>query len=331
MIRIGTLGAARITPMALLKPCAETDGVEVTAMAARNRQRAEKFARKHGIPRILDDYQSLLDDPDIDAIYNPLPNGLHCQWTLRALAAGKHVLCEKPFCSNAGEARQMAAAAERTGLVLMEAFHYRYHPLMARVQELVATLGRLAQIDARMCIPLPLFNDIRYDYDLGGGASMDVGAYTCHMIRSVAAAAGDPALGINPRVVRANASLHDPRVDRAMVAELVWENGTRGTIINSLWSRRLFAISLNVVGDAGRLRVLNPVVPHLWHRLTITVDGRTRHEQVVGKATYYYQLQAFVDRVRRGQPALDLADSIANMELIDAVYTAAGLPLRGMA
>ena len=157
-LRIATLGAARITPAALVKPAREVDGVEVVAVAARDRGRAEKFAAKHGIPRVLDSYDAVVTDPEIDAIYNPLPNGLHGVWTERALAAGKHVLCEKPFTANAEEAQSVADAAAATDRVVMEAFHYRYHPVAQRMIDVVAggEIGDLRHVETAMCIPLPM-------------------------------------------------------------------------------------------------------------------------------------------------------------------------------
>src|SRR4051794_39249214 len=126
-LRIGTLGAARITPGALVRPAARRGDAVVVAVAARERQKAERFAGKHQIPTVHDSYRALLADPEVEAVYNPLPNGLHGYWTIAALEAGKHVLCEKPFTANAEEAEAVAAVAERTGLVVMEAFHWRYH------------------------------------------------------------------------------------------------------------------------------------------------------------------------------------------------------------
>src|SRR5256712_4397526 len=124
--------------MALVRPAQRVPEATVLAVAARDPERARQFAARHGIPRVHPSYDELLADPEIDAIYNPLPNALHCAWTIRALAAGKHVLCEKPFASNADEARRMADAARAHGRVLMEAFHYRFHPLAARMREAVA-------------------------------------------------------------------------------------------------------------------------------------------------------------------------------------------------
>ncbi|MBW2314770.1 MAG: Gfo/Idh/MocA family oxidoreductase, partial [Deltaproteobacteria bacterium] len=126
-LRVGVLGAARIAPMALLRPARQVPGVEVSAVAARDVDKARRFAGKHGIPRVFESYDALLADPDVDAVYVPLPNGLHADWTIRAIEAGKHVLCEKPFTANAGEAERVAKAARASDRVVMEAFHWRYH------------------------------------------------------------------------------------------------------------------------------------------------------------------------------------------------------------
>ena len=147
-MRIGVLGAARIAPAALIKPARAVKDVEVSAVAARARSRAETFATKHGVPRVHDSYADLIADPELDAVYIPLPNGRHAEWTLAAIKAGKHVLCEKPFTANAEQAKQVAAAAENTGLVVMEAFHYRYHPLAQRMADIVHSgeLGKIRRV-----------------------------------------------------------------------------------------------------------------------------------------------------------------------------------------
>ena len=151
-LRIGTLGAARITSSALIKPARQIPEVTVAAVAARDPERARRFAAKHRIRRVHASYQALIDDPAIDAIYNPLPNSLHAQWTLRAIEAGKHVLCEKPFTANAAEAAEVAAAAAASGLVVMEAFHYRYHPLARRMQEVVGGGDRAAPLPGSLAV-----------------------------------------------------------------------------------------------------------------------------------------------------------------------------------
>ena len=328
-LTIGMLGAARIGYFGLIKPASEIPDISVCAIAARDPDRASQYARKHNIPRVHASYEALLQDPDIDAIYNPLPNALHCEWSIKALEAGKHVLCEKPIASNADEVRAMEAAAHRSGRVLMEAFHYRFHPLAARMCELVKTLGEIRHIDVGMCFPLPMTGDIRFNYALGGGATMDVGAYTANLLRLLAAASNDPALQRAPTVTLAKPKLLRDKVDRAMRVELCWDNGTTGLIENSLLSSRVFRLSAKVQGSEGSLYVLNPIAPQLYHHITLNIRGKKSRERVAGKASYTCQLEEFARRIRSGESRSDLSDAIANMSLIDTIYRAGGLPIRG--
>ena len=324
-MRIGVLGAARIAPAALVKPARVVDGVEVGAVAARDRRRAEAFAARYGVPAVHDSYAAVLADPSLDAVYIPLPNGLHAQWTLAALKAGKHVLCEKPFTSNAAQAREVAAAADGTGLVVMEAFHYRYHPLARRMAELVrgGELGRIERVETAMCFPLPRFSDIRYDFGLAGGALMDAGCYAVHAMRLLAP--GDPEV----TAARALTMRRDRRIDRAMTARFSFPGGATGEVRASMWSSALLRIRAQAVGERGTLTVTNFAAPQFWSRFTVTVDGQRRRERFGGEATYVHQLRAFAAAVR-GEPAnlTPPSDSVATMSLIDDIYAAAGLPLR---
>jgi predicted dehydrogenase len=309
--------------MALIKPAMENAEVEVAAVAARDVSRAQAFAAKHGIARVLDSYETLIADPDLDAIYNPLPNGLHGRWTRAALAAGKHVLCEKPFTANAAEAREVAELAAKSDRVVMEAFHYRYHPLALRVEQIIASgeLGTLERVEAALCFPLPKFSDIRYNYSLAGGATMDAGCYAVHMVRTFG--------GSTPEVVSAQAKLRDSRIDRAMTAELRFAAGHTGQVRCSMWSKDLLQMSAKVVGDKGELRVVNPVMPKFFHRLSVRTSGGKRVERFPHRASYAYQLDAFAAAVLRGEPVKTTPeDAIENMTVIDAIYLAAGLPLR---
>ena len=323
-LRIGILGAARIAPMALLRPARQIADVQVSAVAARDPQRAAAFAKKHDIPRVHASYDELLADPDIDAIYNPLPNSHHCVWTIQALEAGKDVLCEKPVASNAREAKRMADAAEKTGRILVEAFHYRYHPLAARLQEILRSgeLGAIRSVEASMCVPLPRPRDIRFNLALGGGAGMDVGCYAVNLVRFIAEA--------EPEVVSARARLVRPGVDRWIQADLRFAEGTTGRVTASLLSSTLLRVEARVRGDAGELRVINPFLPQIFHRLKVRTSRGTRVEQVHGEASYTHQLRAFTKAVRAGAAlATDGRDGVANMQVIDAIYEAAGLAPRG--
>ncbi len=324
VVRIGVLGAARIAPRALVRPAAHVAEASVVAVAARDPERAARFAARHGIDGVRPDYEALVADPDVDAVYNPLPNGLHARWTLAALEAGKHVLCEKPFTANAAEAERVAAAAEGTGLVVMEAFHYRYHPLAKRMHEIVDSgeLGAVRHVETWNCFPLPLFSDIRYRYDLAGGALMDAGCYAVHLARLLG--------GQEPEVVSASAKLRTADVDRAMTAELRFPGGHTGRVTCSMWSSSLLHLAARVVGERGELRVVNPTSPQLWHRLTVRANGARRTERLSRRPSYEYQLEAFCAAVLHGQPTLTPpSDSTANMRVIDAIYTAAGMRVRG--
>jgi len=327
-VRFGVLGAARITPTALLKPAVSNPEARVDVVAARNLGRAVDYATRHRIPKVVDGYEAVLADPAVDAVYIPLPNGLHAEWTLAALDAGKHVLCEKPFTANAMEAELVSAAAdraaERNGLVVMEAFHYRYHPLAHRMRQIVDSgeLGEIHHVETWLCAPIADKSDIRYRADLAGGAMMDMGSYVVHWARLLG--------GEEPTVISATPKLHDPEIDRAMDAELVFPSGHTATVHCSLWSRSVLRMAARVTGARGELRVTNPIAPQAMSWLTVTVAGRQRREFASRRATYDYQLEAFCDAVLRGGPVLTSpADAVANMAVIDAVYRAANMRPRG--
>jgi predicted dehydrogenase len=327
-VRFGVLGAARITPAALLRPAASNAEATVEMVAARERGRATAYATRHRIPRVADSYEAVVTDPEIDAVYIPLPNSLHAEWTLAALAAGKHVLCEKPFTSNAAEAETVAAAASqaaaRSGLVVLEAFHYRYHPLAHRMREIVESgeLGRLHHIETWLCAPIVNKADIRYQIGLAGGAMMDMGSYVVHMARMLG--------GGEPSVASARAKLHSPDIDRAMSAELHFPGGHTASVHCSMWSSSLLHLAARVIGDDGELRVFNPIAPQFASWLTVRSGGFRRTEIPARRPTYAYQLDAFCNAVLRGQPALTTPeDAVANMSIIDAVYRAANMRPRG--
>jgi len=266
----------------------------------------------------------LIHDPQIEAVYNPLPNSLHAEWTIRALQAGKHVLCEKPMAANAREAEAMANAAREAGLVLSEAFAYRYHPLTSYVKAVLdgGELGTIKHMEAQFCFLLPLTNNIRFNYDLAGGALMDCGCYPVSLIRYLA--------GAEPTVERARASLFAPQVDHNMAADLSFADGGTAHLEYGMLSPKLFRSVLKIEGDAGRLRVLSPFQPHWFHWLSVQSTKGNRSGRVRGENSYTLQLRAFLKAVR-GEMKLntDPADAIGNMRVIDSIYENAGLKQRG--
>lgn len=335
-LRIGVLGAAKISKNALFLPVADTEGVEVVAIAARDRSRAEAQAGEYGVGRVEDSYEAVIAADDVDAIYNPLPISLHHRWTIDALRAGKHVLCEKPLASNAVEAAEIVAVASETGMHMIEAFHWRYHPMADRIRALVdgtgpegSVIGAMRRIDARFNVPIPEADDVRQSWELSGGALMDLGCYPAQWARFVA--------GSEPTVTAATMTEGRPKVDiRTEIAlEFPGVDGGQpvaGHLFTSMERDTERGASLTVEGDAGVLEVTNPIAPHLGNRVVVTShDGSVVvDEEVGGRSTYHYQLEAFRDLLRGG-PSLPTGgdDSIATMKLIDAAYVAAGLTPRG--
>jgi predicted dehydrogenase len=322
-VRIGCLGAAKIAPAALIKPAKRVQGAEVVAVAARDRSRAADFARKHSIPKVYDTYKELVEAPNLDAVYIPLPNGLHAEWTLAALAAGKHVLCEKPFTANASEAEKVAQAAASTDLVVMEAFHWRYHPLATRMLDVIGSgdLGDIRRVEAALVFPLYKPSDIRWQLGLAGGSLMDAGCYPVNIVRTLA--------GAEPEVVSAEARERTPGVDRWIRAELRFDDGRSGRITAGMWSSQFLRLHARVTGEKGTMFVFNPLMPQLFNLLMVRANGHRHRERVQGRPTYEYQLEHFVSAVRDGQPVLTGPDrAVANMRVIDAIYRAAGLEPR---
>jgi predicted dehydrogenase len=324
-LRFGILGAARIAPGALIKPARSVQGALVLAVAARNESKARGFARKYNLPRVLNSYDALVNDPDLDAIYNPLPNSLHFEWTIKALRAGKHVLCEKPLSANAREAEEMTRAAGQSGRVLMEAFHYRYHPLARRVEEILASgeIGAVREIEADFFIPLYLRpRDIRFQYALAGGATMDTGCYCVNLIRWLG--------GGEPRTLRAEARRASESVDNVMRAEFEFDNGVRARMGCSLAAFPPVKIFARVRGTSGELRITNPFTPHFYNWLDVRTPRGKRRERLTREPTYNFQLRAFLAATHGESTNItDGAEGLKNMRVIDSIYEKAGMMPRG--
>ncbi len=333
LLRIGVLGTARISATALLGPAAGVPEVTVAAVAARDRSRAAAYAERHGIPVAHGGYEALLADPDIDAVYNPLPNSLHGPWTLKAIAAGKHVLCEKPFASNAEEADLVADAAAASGLVVMEAMHYRYHPLIRRLRELVGELGPVRHIQCWTSFVIGNEDDIRYDYDLGGGALMDGGCYAIDCLRllgpgepEVTAALADPYLRVPGRGPdRAGAA-----ADRAMAVRLAFPGDATAWFESAFTLDGEFRADVHVSCQHGHVWVRDFIRAHWGHLVAVRNGSVLADERGSGDTTYTEQLRVFAAAIAgAGDVPTSAAHAVTTMRLIDDAYRAAGLLPRG--
>jgi predicted dehydrogenase len=333
VVRIGVLGAARIADRALIVPARSVPGATVVAVATREAARADTFALRHGIPSAYGSYEELLDNPSVDAVYIPLPNSLHGPWTLRALEAGKHVLCEKPFASNAAEAAAVASAASESGLVVMEAMHYRYHPLVRRMASLIAegAIGTPRHVQCWTSWPIEDTGDIRYAFELGGGALMDGGCYAIDCLRLLGV--------VDPAVTGALADPvpQDPRVDRAIAARLASPSGLTGWFESVFTRAGDFRAEVHVIGDSGTLRLTNFINAQdgvlmlgPGERSWAGAEDEDGRPPGPGNTTFAWQLRAFTAAVLRGEPFATTAENAAaTMRVIDDVYRAAGLPPRG--
>ncbi|KAG6908958.1 hypothetical protein DXG01_002564 [Tephrocybe rancida] len=363
-LKFGVLGAAVIAPVAIISPARNHPETVVYAVAARDKARATTFAKKYGIEKAYggpNGYQELIDDPEVDAIYNPLPNGLHFEWTMKALSAGKHVLLEKPSANTAEETRQMFELAEKKGLVLLEAFHYRFHPAVQRVKAIIdgKELGAIKHIDALLSIPKGFFNknDIRFDFALGGGSLMDMGCYTLNIIRYLSSS--DPTSVITAEhdlFIPASApASFKPNVDRETTASLALLNDVTASFKVDLGVPFKYGIiplmpkvSAVITLEGGKIELYNFIAPTIYHSITVTAKSadnkpKTRVEKVYtftegnmeGKGevwwtTYRFQLEAFVDRIKGRTPQtwVEKEDSIANMHWIEQIYAKTGLGSR---
>ncbi|OBZ76357.1 D-xylose 1-dehydrogenase (NADP(+)) 2 [Grifola frondosa] len=347
-LRFGVLGAARIAPDAIIKPARCHDDVEVIAVAARNKDRADEFAKKWDLPKSYGGataYQDLLDDGDIDAVYIGLPNSLHFEWTMKALALGKHVLCEKPIADNEEETRKMFAFAEEKNLILLEAWQVRFHPAIQRVKAIVeeGSLGKMVSMTTHLGVWNSVFfvkDDIRFNYSLGGGGLMDMGPYPINCMRYLASC--------EPVIDSAEAICRSENIDRriethmtfgALPATIITDSAMEGWGPFQLIPQWIKMV-LRVDCEEGAVEIRNYVLPHVWHSITVLPkNGKPRVEKAYkpleGKgeewwSAYRYQLEAFMDKVRGRKPQAwrSAEDSISSMHIIDTIYTKCGLALR---
>ena len=316
-LRWGVLSTANIGVKSVIPALQASSNGEVVAISSRNRDKAREVADKLAIAEAYGSYEELLAS-DIDAVYNPLPNSLHKEWTLKALGAGKHVLCEKPLGISADECEEMAVVAKENGVLLMEAFMYRFHPRFAKLTELLerGTIGELMLVRSTFSFKLSREDDIRWQPDLGGGALYDVGCYCVSMSRTLA--------GEEPVSVQAYARWSDTGVDEVLAGALRFPNGVLAQIdCGFALDRREF---VEVVGSEGRLELTDAFTSknreaHITEKHPGQEDETHR---VSGEDPYKRMAEHFAACVLDNKPLrYPVSEAAANMRTIEALYRAA--------
>jgi predicted dehydrogenase len=318
VVRWGILSTANIGRGAVIPAIHHSAGGEVVAVASRDAGRAREFAAANGIPRAHGAYEALLEDDGVDAVYIPLPNSMHLEWTVRLAEAGKHVLCEKPLGLTAAECDAMAAAAGHAGVVCMEAFMYRFHPRIDRVLELIAkgAIGEMRSIYSAFTFKLTKPDNIRWMPELGGGSLMDVGCYCVNVSRTMARA--------EPVEVQAVATWTDRDVDAQLAGLLRFEHGVTAQFDCALTMERREVF--HVAGTDGHLEIAGAFLPGTGD---VTIEeyhgrGESVSHPVAGADEYQLMVEHFAACVASGIPVrYPLAEAAANMRVIEALYRSA--------
>ncbi len=321
-LKIGVLGAARITPKAVIDPARVLSTVEVAACAARDRMKAEAFVTRHAIPVVHSTYDALVSDPGIDLVYNPLPGNLHAEWSIKALEAGKHVLCEKPFAMNSDEAAAVLEAAKANKKRVVEAFHYRFHPAFKTLLEWVTSgaIGKVNAIDAAFNVQIKDTGyEIRHQVETGGGAMMDLGCYPLSAILEI--------LDETPAGIEAEANLTPAGVDEKLSATLNFSSGVHATLSTNMAMNQPFETFIRITGDKGRIEFDNFVHPHRGGALKLeTSNGPQMQADISPISTYTWQLSALARALQFGETFLMEGDVVLRQQaVLDAIYEAADL------
>ena len=320
-IRWGILGTAGIAESAFLPALRETnEGVALT-VGSRTLERGRPWAEEHGVTRAVDGYDAVIADPEVEAIYIPLPNGLHAEWTIAALEAGKVVFCEKPLCGTVEDTERVLAAARATGVPLWEAFVFPFHEQMERVRAMLAdgTIGTVREIQSRFHFVLDDPDDIRLFANLAGGSIQDVGCYSIRLARLLFDAEPDPARAI------ADAVWLPTGVDTDLWGALAFP-GDRRLVMSCGFRSREDTLG-RVHGTAGEIRMTNPFHPESGDTFTVaTDDGEETHDAApAGERSFTPAIRHIHQVVRGVEPPRHLAidEAQGNADAIGALLGAA--------
>jgi D-xylose 1-dehydrogenase (NADP+, D-xylono-1,5-lactone-forming) len=311
----GLLSTARIN-RALIPPLRASKRNNLLAVASRSQEPAAAYAKEWNIPRAHGSYAALLSDPEIDVIYNSLPNHLHAEWTVKALQAGKHVLCEKPIALSVEDVEAIAAAAQRHGRVVAEAFMYRHHPQTLKALELVrsGSLGSLKLLRGSFTYEMKRDGNIRSDPDMGGGSIWDVGCYPLSYMRTV--------FGSEPLEAFGWQLTGPTGIDDTFVGQLRFAGEVYGQFDSSFVIP--FHVYMEFVGSEGTLIIPNPYKPGLNEKIFLVRGGKTETIKVKGQELYLGEVEDMADAILLGKPPrISLEDSRANVAAILALLESA--------
>lgn len=315
ILRWGILSTARIN-RALIKPLRASKRNILVAVASRDMDRADQYAREWKIPKAYGRYEDLLSDPDIDVIYNPLPNGLHAEWTVKAAQSGKHVLCEKPLALSFDEIQAMKEAEQQSKVVIAEAFMYRHHPQTLKVKEMVdaGTIGDLFLIRGSFTFNLKRKDDVRLDLALGGGSVWDVGCYPISYSRAM--------IGDEPVEVFGWQWTGHSGVDEVFIGQIRFAGNVLAQF--DCGFRGLFRATMEIVGTRGAIFIPNPFKPGKKEKIILTRDEEKKIIQINGPELYSGEVEDLADAVLLGRaPRISLEDSAGNLATILALYQSA--------
>lgn len=319
-IRWGILSAANIGVKRVGPAIHASPNGRLVAVASRNPERAAELFAFTPDTLIYDNYETLIQDPEIEALYIPLPNSLHAEWTIKALQAGKHVLCEKPLAITAEQGMTMVHTARETGRLLMEAFMYRFHPQTVWALEQVAA-GRIGQVKVvRASFSFNVgarSHDIRLQAALAGGSLMDVGCYPVNFCRAV--------YGRTPAAVGARVFVPDNgEVEQAATAVLDFDDGCFGLIDSNF--RLPTRQGTEIIGEAGTITIPVPFTPgHIETTVIVAIEGQTIQQRFAPIDQYRLEVEHFSNAIRYGhQSPLNLEETIENLATIEAIYQSAG-------
>jgi xylose dehydrogenase (NAD/NADP) len=314
-LRWGLLSTAHIN-RAIIPPIRASNRSQLLAVASRSEEKASQYALTWGIPRFHSSYEALLADPEIDVIYNSLPNSLHAEWSIKAMQMGKHVLCEKPLATNTQDIDEMIRVSTETRKIITEAFMYRHHPQTLLVKEMVTNgdIGNLHLIRGSFCYFNTRPGDTRFDPALGGGSLWDIGCYPISYARFLT--------GTEPLEVFGHQVTSSTGIDLLFAGQMVFPDGIHAQFDSSFISP--YKVEMEITGEKGRITIPEPYKPGLKNTILLQQDSRTRVIRIKGQELYMGEIADMENAILDGKSTrINLQESKGNVTVIEALYCSA--------